>query len=236
MTVLPDLTKFKSSDHVRLTCSHCGDVFNKTKANIQRSLSDSRRANRSNKDWYCSRKCNNLSQVTSVKEGCANCGSLISKRLYQKKKSKSGRSFCCHSCAALYNNTHKTHGNSRSKLEKWIEQQLTLLYPELEIHFNRKDTIYSELDVYIPSLSLAFELNGVFHYEPIYGQQTLDRTRNNDKRKFQACLERGIEFCTIDTSSQKYFKESTCRPFLNIIIEIIELKLVAQVGLEPTNL
>ena len=36
----------------------------------------------------------------------------------------------------------------RSKLEKWLEEQLIKMYPNLEIHFNRKDAINSELDIY----------------------------------------------------------------------------------------
>jgi len=46
-----------------------------------------------------------------------------------------------------------------------------MLYPDLVIHFNKKDAINSELDIYIPSLKLAFELNGIFHYEPIFGKE-----------------------------------------------------------------
>lgn len=145
-----------------------------------------------------------------------------------KKKScdikKSPNHFCSHSCAGTYNNTHKTTGTRRSKLENYLESKLTDLYPTLEIHFNRKDTINSELDIYIPSLKVAFELNGIFHYEPIYGQNKLSSIQNNDNRKFQACLERGIELCLIDTSTQKYFKENTSLKYLEIITTIIKNK------------
>ena len=83
---------------------------------------------------------------------------------------------------------------------------MSIQYPNLEIHYNRKDAINSELDIYIPELELAFELNGIFHYEPIYGAEKLQQIQNNDDRKFQACLEKGISLCIIDTSSLKYFK------------------------------
>ena len=62
----------------------------------------------------------------------------------------------------------------------WLEEQLTSLYPKLDIHFNRKDTIGSELDIYIPSLNLAVELNGIFHYEPIFGKDKLSKIKTND--------------------------------------------------------
>jgi len=87
--------------------------------------------------------------------------------------------------------------------------------------FNDKTTINSELDIYFPDLKLAFELNGIFHYEPIFSQNKLDQIQNNDNRKFQACIEQGIELCIIDSSSLKYFKESNCKKYLDIIVNII---------------
>jgi hypothetical protein len=59
---------------------------------------------------------------------------------------------------------------------------------------------------------------------------------NNDQRKMQACLERGIELCIIDTSQQTYFKPHTSQKYLNIIIEIINNKMVVPPGVEPGSL
>ena len=174
---------------------------------------------------------NNESEYLQSPEHCAHCNIIIEydkflgKRTEKRKKLKQGKVynyFCCSSCAATYNNTHKTKGNRKSKLEFYLEKELPLLYPDMEFHFNRKDAINSELDIYIPSMKLAFELNGIFHYEPIYGETKLDQIQNNDKRKFQACLERGIELCIIDSSNLKYFKESNAKPYLDIILKIIE--------------
>jgi hypothetical protein len=66
-------------------------------------------------------------------------------------------------------------GYNRSKLEIYLEQELIKLYSTLEIHFCRSDTIGSELDIYIPSLKLAFEINGIFHYKPIFGEDKLKK-------------------------------------------------------------
>lgn len=61
-------------------------------------------------------------------------------------------------------------------------------------------------------------LDGIFHCEPIFGQDKLDKIQTNDKLKFKACAENNITLCMIDTSKQKYFKESTSKQFLDIII------------------
>lgn len=171
---------------------------------------------------YCCNKCKY--KHCKVKVRCTGCNKEIIKRKTEIKKSKSGNSFCSRSCSTTYNNKNKTNGTRRSKLEKYIEEQLTILYPNLEIIFNDKETISSELDIYIPSLKLAFELNGIFHYEPIYGEDKLNQIQNNDERKFQLCLKHGIELCIIDTSNQKYFKPKTSNKYLDIIIRIIKIK------------
>jgi hypothetical protein len=107
-----------------------------------------------------------------------------------------------------------------------LEVKLVELYPDLEFHFNRRDTINAELDIYIPALNLAFELNGIFHYEPIFGKDKLDRIKTNDDRRYQACLENSIELCIIDTSKQTYFKENSSNEFLGIIKNLIDNKLI----------
>ena len=97
-------------------------------------------------------------------------------------------------------------------------------YPNLHIDYNKTNAINAELDIYIPSLNLAFELNGIFHYEPIFGDKKLQQTKTNDQRKFQACLEKGIELCIIDTHNAKYFKKERDQKFLDIITNIIDKK------------
>jgi hypothetical protein len=135
---------------------------------------------------------------------------------------KHSNHFCCKSCAATYNNKNKQTGTRRSKLEVWLEEKLISIYPNLDIHFNRKDTIGSELDIYIPSMNLAFEMNGIFHYEPIFGQDKLEQIQNNDSNKFQKCQEKNISLCLIDTSGQKRFTEKSSQKYLDIITQIID--------------
>jgi hypothetical protein len=145
---------------------------------------------------------------------------MFTKRRDQIQKSK--HNFYGHPCAASYQNTHKTTGIRRSKLEVWLEEQLRQRYPDLEILFNAKEAINAELDIHFPSLNLAFELNGIYHYEPIYGPKKLASVQTNDCRRFQACLEKGIDLCVIDVSSMLHFKPNKGQRYLDIITHIVD--------------
>lgn len=200
-----------SRDKLPLECAICKNTFYKIKYDLQKAL----KPNSIHTAMFCSNECRTTKQYVT----CKQCNTPFKKTLSQAIKFPNH--FCSRSCSVTYNNTHKKHGTRRSKLETYLEEQLISIYPNLQFDFNKKNTINSELDIYIPSLKLAFELNGIFHYEPIYGSEKLTQTQNNDHRKFQACAEQGISLCIIDTSKQKYFKESTSKEFLSIITDII---------------
>ena len=216
-----DFFMAKTKDKLLLQCVHCSKSFLLAKREILSAINGGKATCE-----YCSKKCKDKSSVTILEEHCTNCQTLFKIRPSQYKKSKNH--FCCKSCAAIYNNKHKTKGSTRSKLEVWLEKQLALLYPSLLIEFNSKTAIQSELDIYIPSLKLAFELNGVYHYEPIYGADKLKRTQVNDANKFQACITNHINLCLIDVSGQVYFKERTSKKYLDIIKQIIDKEVALQ--------
>lgn len=192
---------------MKLVCKQCNKEFD-------RSAKD---YGKSNKNHFCSSDCwNDFQRRHREVRYCKLCNKEIITRKFENK------SFCSKSCAATFNNKNKKIGTRRSKLEVFIELELTRLFPQLEIVFNSKEVIGSELDVYIPSLLLAFELNGIFHYEPIFGINKLESIKINDKNKIIECYKRGIDLCVIDTSSLTYFKEVKAKRFLNIILDIIE--------------
>jgi very-short-patch-repair endonuclease len=209
----------------KLKCCHCQKEYEVERRKYNKTRSDFKIKN---KKYYCSKECRYIGRGINerVKVNCLNCNKEFKKLLCELKKSPN--SFCSRSCAATYNNKKKTHGTRRSKLEMYLEEELKSKYNHLEIHFNRKDTINSELDIYIPSMKLAFELNGIFHYEPIYGEKKLNQIQNNDTRKFQACLEKGIEMCIIDVSSLTYFKPTNAKKYLDIVCGLIDNKMSLQ--------
>jgi hypothetical protein len=199
--------------YVKLNCDSCEIEFLRKKGIHNTNLI------REHKTKFCSRAC----MVTFFAEkkpevSCKNCNKKFRKKIAQVRLTKNN--FCTKSCAVTYNNMNKTRGTRRSKLEKWLEEKLAKIY-DFTILFNQKTTIGSELDIYIPSLNIAIEINGIFHYEPIYGVEKFNQIKNNDIKKAQKCFDAGIELFTIDASDLKYFKETNCIKYLETINEII---------------
>lgn len=202
----------------KIKCDFCKVEFEKETKHIK---NNKRRGFKN----YCSKQCGYKGNTKSKIINCKQCGKSVLRRVSEIKKVKN--TFCSRSCSVTYSNAHKKHGTRRSKLEDYLEKQLKKLYPNLQILYNDITAIKSELDIYIPSLCLAFELNGIFHYEPIFGDEKLQQTQNNDQKKFYLCHKARINLCVIDTSGQKYFKPSTSQKYLNIITKIIDDNLSA---------
>lgn len=214
------LEKFRSRELVPLQCAYCSSTFHKTKHAIQLSLWYKQQR------MYCSLQCHSRHQIVLKNKqatalfACAQCGAEVARAGSQV--SKTGNVFCSRSCSTTYNNRNKTYGTRRSKLEKYLEGRIRTQWPELVLQCNSKDVIGSELDFYFPQLKLAIELNGIFHYEPIYGQDKLEKIQNNDKQKFASCHESGIELCIIDSSKCTYLTKAQKEYFWSIVMNLIQ--------------
>lgn len=212
----------KCKDKIPFECEQCGKTFYKEKQYYQYKIVSLKKKNAIR---YCGNSCRSATLFNGNLYKCGQCNSPIYRTPRAFKTSKSGKFFCNHSCSTKYQNAHKTYGGKRSKLEIYLEKELTNKYPLLKFDFNKNNEINSELDIFIPSLRFAVELNGPTHYEPIYSEEKLKRIKNNDGRKMQACLEKQIELCVIDTSQMKNFKEHKGKMILQIITAIIDNKL-----------
>jgi len=126
--------------------------------------------------------------------------------------------FCSKSCATTFNNKNKKTGTRISKLERYIQKYLVENVKE-EVVFNSKKIIGSELDIYFPKLKLAFEINGVFHYRPIFGEEKFQRIIAMDKIKKDRCIENNIKLIIINTDTQLQFSKISSQCFINIILE-----------------
>lgn len=209
------LISLKSRDEIPLECEWCKNTFTSTKNQVLAALQPERK----NRLRFCSKACAQRKEKQISK--CFLCGTEKLTRPFQRKGKQF---FCSKPCRATWYNAHKTWGSPRSKLEIWIEKELTKNFPNLHIDYNNRDEVNNELDIYIPSLKLAFEINGIFHYKSIHGDKRLKNAQKNDAQKVQICLEKNIELCVIDTYNSKYFKKERDKKFLEIIENLIRSK------------
>jgi hypothetical protein len=153
---------------------------------------------------------------------CKQCNKEFYKRVSEISK-KNNMNFCTKSCFAIYNNKHRKTGTRRAKLEIWLEGQLNKMYPDIKFDYNKvDDKIGYELDIFIKNLKLGIELNGIYHYEPIFGVEKFNQKQRIDKEKIKLCNENSIKLIIIDTRSQKHFSPKTSQKFLDIITSEID--------------
>lgn len=216
----PEFDKAKSRDKISLTCKYCKEQYYKIKKNILNKFTT-----RGTYPMFCSVTCQGKNRTKKGYEKvlCKECNKEILKKNSEILKVK--HSFCSQSCSASFNNKNKTYGIRRSKYELQLQTILTEQYPELEIKYCDKTTIGSELDIYIPSLKLAFEIQGIFHYKPIFGQEKLEQIQKNDEVKKEVCLDKQIELVLIDISKLKRCTNKTVIPYNEQVFNTIMPKL-----------
>ena len=199
--------------NITLKCIYCDTAFISTSSYFNHRLTKKRKTVK-----FCSLKCWYSSKLTTITCKCKECCKEF------KKRKESKQLFCTQTCSGSYNNKHRKTGTRVSKLEVWLRNELVRLYPALDILFNHKKAIGSELDIYIPLLNLAFEINGVHHYRVIYSDELFENVQRNDRQKVESCVNEGIDLYAINTSTQVVFKPSTSRRFLDYIVSMIDQK------------
>lgn len=200
----------RNIDEIQLCCSVCHKNYKRLKRNILR------RYNTFNTyPMFCSDKCRASTQSKEIEVTCLTCDTSFYKKNSQVKKTD--KHFCSNSCRATYFNINKSTGFNRSKIEFYLEEKLKEDFKNLNILFSNRTVIGKELDIYVPDLNLAFEIQGIFHYEPIFGQKKLEQIQKNDLEKINKCYQENIELIHIDCSKQKQFDEKSSEIFLQQI-------------------
>jgi len=79
-----------------------------------------------------------------------------------------------------------------SKLEKYLQQKL--LSDGYKVEFHKEQVLVNtklQIDLFVPSINLAIEVDGPSHFEPVWGEQSLNRNKNYDSKKEGLILGRG---------------------------------------------
>jgi len=186
----------------RMQCLHCNQIFLLEKHRVQRAIERGT-------GKYCSQTCARHARRTSQEVHCANCKVLFRKHGVELKRT--GNHFCSRSCSAQFNNRHKNLGTSRrSKAEDYLSGLIRRDFPSLKIIQNDRALLPSglEVDIVIPRLKLAIELNGPVHYFPLFGDEKLAKIRAADILKQVEIQVAGYSLLVIDISAYGYFKKT----------------------------
>jgi hypothetical protein len=201
------ISSYKSQELLPLECEHCHKIFHKRKGDVTMSM-------KGHPDFalrFCSLKCHHLKRVkdTHVEVACEQCGECVLKQISWIKKNK--HNFCSRSCSARFQNAHKTLGSSRkSKAETYLAGLIRTDFKEIKVEENTRDVLPSglELDIYLPALNLAIELNGPLHFFPIFGLNKLLSIQDKDIRKQVEAHTVGCQLIVLNTSHYKYWPET----------------------------
>jgi predicted nucleic acid-binding Zn ribbon protein len=137
---------------------------------------------------------------------CPVCSKILMVTENEFKK----RKYCGGTCRNKINN--KQIFGTRSKAEIYLEEKLKNEFPNLVMSFNDREILNGkELDVYIPSLELAIEWNGIYHFKKIRDDGSFEKTKNKDRQKIIECGKLNIELYIVEdlTSSEKFIREET---------------------------
>jgi len=107
-----------------------------------------------------------------------------------------------------------------SKLEKFLFGELTKAGYNVEYH--KEHLIVNEkmhIDLLIPELSVAIEIDGPSHFRPIWGEATLARNKKSDSQKNGLLLGEG--FCIIRIRQDKVVSDKFKRDIKKVLLSTL---------------
>lgn len=137
-----------------------------------------------------------------IEKECSLCKTKIFRTETDVKNSKSQTFFCKKSCKTKYANQYQITHKPKSRAETILCNLIKEYFPNLLVQENARNILPSklEIDIFIPSLKLAIELNGPIHYIPMYGQEKLDKVKYKDFLKQSEINQLGLNLIVIDIS------------------------------------
>tara|TARA_Y100001963_G_scaffold78366_2_gene108648 strand:- start:28956 stop:29738 length:783 start_codon:yes stop_codon:yes gene_type:complete len=98
-----------------------------------------------------------------------------------------------------------------SRLEKFLLYELT--DKKFEVQFHKEHLLKNQklqIDLFIPKLRVAIEVDGPSHFKPVWGEKNLERNKRSDRQKTGLILGQGFVLIRIKQDkriSQRYFRK-----------------------------
>ena len=107
-----------------------------------------------------------------------------------------------------------------SKLEKYLLENLIGKHIRTETH---KEQILSNtklhIDLFLPDLNIAIEVDGPSHFEPVWGEEALKRNQKYDNKKTGLLVGKGINLIRIKQT--KDFSKSRSKIIFDRLMQAI---------------
>ena len=197
---------FKSKNNkITHICPICNISFTRIKGYLRK---------RKHEIICCSNQCRSkywgkiISERNRIIYNCKQCGKEFNRIACRDKRGTN--KFCSPSCAGKYVAKNCRTSSKRSKAEVFLCELIKKDFPSLIISENNHNILPSklEIDIFIKHKNLAIEVNGPFHYFPIFGQDYLDKIHNKDIKKQNEILALKINLIILDISNFLTLKQT----------------------------
>jgi very-short-patch-repair endonuclease len=119
------------------------------------------------------------------------------------------------------NNAVRQASKIGSKLEIYLFNNL--LQDGYRVDFHKEQTLSNtklQIDLFLPTLNTAIEVDGLSHFEPVWGHDTLSRNQGYDNKKTGLILGKGLVLIRI--KQLKDFSPSRAKVLYNELKTILE--------------
>jgi very-short-patch-repair endonuclease len=107
-----------------------------------------------------------------------------------------------------------------SKLEKFIHQ--SLLDNGYKVEFHKEQSLVTtklQIDIFLPSMNTAIEIDGPSHFEPVWGQDALNRNISYDQKKEGLIIGKGLHLIRIKQT--KDFSVTRSRIIVQKLLQLL---------------
>lgn len=130
----------------------------------------------------------------------------------------------------LANEAARLSSKTGSKLEKFLLNKL--LQDGYKIDFHKEQMLSNtklQIDLFLPTMNLAIEVDGPSHFSPIWGQEALDRNKKYDEKKNGLLTGKGLSL--IRVKQTKDFSIARANLIYQRISDIITNKIFTNTSL-----